>query len=130
MKWFPLLLTKKTEKTPSMSGFLLSLQQKSMTEKEAVLQAISSRMPEQIYSDELDVEFTTWGSREMVEMNNLYDVEENLPGYFGLGSDGEGELLAIELKTGIFYAIPFMDLTKSKKRVVARSFKELMEMEF
>ena len=100
-----------------------------MTEKETILKAISSRLPYQVYAEKLEIEFTIWSDLEMVELNNLYEVETLLPGYYGLGSNGESELLAIDLKTGVFYSIPFSSMKKSEKKVVAESFKKLLEME-
>ena len=100
-----------------------------MTEKEAILNAIFDQLPWEIYSKELEMEFSLWSNDDMEQLNDLHEIEQNLQGYYGLGSNGDTHLLAIELKTGIFYSIPFNPMKKSGKKMVAETFKDLMKLE-
>lgn len=100
-----------------------------MTEREAILNAIFDQLPWEIYSAKLEMKFNLWSNDEMEELNTLHEVEESLPGYYGLGSNGGSHLLAIDLKTGIFYSVPFAAMKKSGKKIVAENFKDLLKME-
>ena len=100
-----------------------------MTEKEIILNAIFDQLPWEIYSKELEMEFSLWGNDEMEQLNDLHEIEKLLPGYYGLGTNGDSHLLAIELKTGTFYSVPFTPMKKAGKKLVAENFKDLMKLE-
>lgn len=100
-----------------------------MTEKEVILNAIFDQLPWEIYSKKLDIEFSLWNNDEMEQLNDLHEIEHFLPGYYGLGSNGGSHLLAIDLKTGTFYSIPFIPMKKSEKKMVAETFKDFLKLE-
>jgi hypothetical protein len=41
-----------------------------------------------------------WSSTEVLEHNKDYEIEEYIPGFFGFGSSGGGELLAFDTRRG------------------------------
>ncbi len=43
--------------------------------------------------------FQVWPADQVVELNRGYEVCENLPGFFGIGSSGGGELLASDARS-------------------------------
>ena len=42
--------------------------------------------------------FRIWPAEEVIESNEDYELSENVPGFFGFGSSGGGELLAFDLR--------------------------------
>src|SRR5690349_17781087 len=57
--------------------------------------------------------FEIWEAEEVIELNKGYEIEEYIPGYWGFGSNGAGELLAFRIKEGEIegiYMIPFIPL--------------------
>ena len=51
----------------------------------------------------IDVEpgwFQIWPAEEVLEANRDYEVDEELPGFFGFGSNGGGEMLAFDMRSG------------------------------
>src|SRR5262249_54376267 len=54
-----------------------------------------------------------WSAEEIVEVNRAYGVQDSVPGFFGFGTDGGGELFAFRLKASQpwqVYMIPFITL--------------------
>ena len=43
--------------------------------------------------------FQMWLAKDVIEMNKGYGVSESIPGFFGFGSNGGGELLAFDART-------------------------------
>jgi hypothetical protein len=80
---------------------------------------------------ELDVEpgwIQFWPAEEVIEMNRSYEVERNLPGFFGFGSSGGGELFAFDMRGDgepPVVMVPFISMTSSEARFIASSFEEL-----
>src|SRR5687768_1836267 len=57
---------------------------------------------------ELGVEpgwFQLWPAEEVLELNRGCRLPESLPGFFGFGSNGGGELLALDLRGGPPYKV-------------------------
>jgi hypothetical protein len=44
--------------------------------------------------------FQIWPAEEVVESNRSFELEEELPGFFGFGSNGGGEMLAFDMRNG------------------------------
>jgi hypothetical protein len=69
-----------------------------------------------------------WPAEQVVDLNRGYQVELNLPGFFGFGSNGGGEMFAFDMRRGgdpQVVMVPFIAMTESEARVVAPSFGEL-----
>ena len=72
-----------------------------------------------------ELEFEIWKPTEIDELNDAYEVDKLLSGYFGIGSSGGGEMLAIELETGIIWSIPFIPMDSSERIKVANNLDDL-----
>ena len=69
-----------------------------------------------------------WPCEEVMSSNAGYSVPEFLPGFFGFGSNGGGELLAFDLRGEEPYPIvmvPFIGMDPKEAVRIARSFDEL-----
>ena len=69
--------------------------------------------------------FVMWRAEEVVKLNHGYEVAENVPGFFGFGSSGGGELLAFDTRGGQPYpvaAVPFIVMSPKDALPVATSF--------
>jgi hypothetical protein len=69
-----------------------------------------------------------WSAEDVLSHNAGYLVAETLPGFFGFGSSGGGELLAFDVRRGEPYAIvmvPFIPMQAKYAVQVAGSFEEL-----
>jgi hypothetical protein len=61
----------------------------------------------------------------LVEYNHDYNVEEFLPGWFAIGSNGGGEMLAIRKRDGSpcpVYMVPFIPMAESDAVQIAHDF--------
>lgn len=70
-----------------------------------------------------------WPAEEVVAVNRDYEVALWLPGLFGFGSSGGGELLAFDTrfaKPWRVVMVPFCDLTEESVLPVADSFAALI----
>ena len=75
--------------------------------------------------------FQMWLAREVIEMNKGYGVSEFIPGFFGFGSNGSGELLAFDVRTPppySIYMIPFIPMEEEEALFVADDFASFLEM--
>lgn len=70
--------------------------------------------------------FQIWPAQEVLGLNRAYEVDAWLPGYFGFGSSGGGELLAIHSDSGKIYMVPFVGMAKDEARLIANSFAEFI----
>jgi hypothetical protein len=68
--------------------------------------------------------FQIWSASEVIELNRAYSIDEFIPGFFGFGSNGGGELLALKLiKPDVpVFMIPFIPLSESEARQIAPNF--------
>ncbi len=77
---------------------------------------------------ELGVEpgwFQLWPTEKVIEYNNDYEVAENVPGSFGFGSSGGGEMLAFDMRDGKpwkIVMIPFIVMQIEDAIVIADDF--------
>jgi hypothetical protein len=71
-----------------------------------------------------------WPAEEVLGSNAAYSLTEFLPGFFGFGSNGGGELLAFDVRTHEPYPIvmvPFIPLEVREAVQIAGSFQELRD---
>ena len=82
---------------------------------------------------ELGVEpgwFQLWRAEEVLAMNRDYRVSAFLPGFFGFGSNGDGELLALDLRSGPPYPVvmvPFLPMDIDEAVTLALSFSGFLQ---
>ena len=70
-----------------------------------------------------------WSSEQIIEHNRGYEIEENIPGFFGFGSSGGGELLAFDTRNGKPWKvvmIPFIPMSAKEARIIANNFEEFI----
>ena len=70
--------------------------------------------------------FQLWSLSEVEQLNRDYHVQEFVPGLFGFGSNGGGELLAFDV-AGRVFMIPFVGMSAQDARQVAGSWPEFVE---
>jgi hypothetical protein len=66
-----------------------------------------------------------WPAEEVVGLNRNYQEEQWIPGFFGFGSNGGGELLAFDTRTPHpwkVYMIPFISVDEEEAILVAQDF--------
>ena len=81
-----------------------------------------------VQSAEHDMGFDLWKVDDIDEINKGYEVPEFLPSYIGIGSNGGGEMLAVEFATGKIFSIPFIPMQDSDRLEVAISLEDLIKM--
>ena len=72
-----------------------------------------------------------WPAEDVLPLNRRYGVEENVPGFFAIGSSGGGEMIAFEMGQGEacpVVMIPFVPMQASEARRVAESFAGLLRL--
>jgi hypothetical protein len=69
--------------------------------------------------------FSLWEVEDIIESNKGYCVDEYIPGFFGFGSNGGGELFAFKISgeelCGV-YTIPFCPLDENDAVLIADNF--------
>lgn len=69
--------------------------------------------------------FQLWPAERVVEFNNGYKVNEFVPGFFGFGTSGGGEMLAFDTREGKPYRvvmIPFIPMKEEYAKLVTQKF--------
>lgn len=69
--------------------------------------------------------FQLCSAEEVVEYNHGYKVDEFLPGWFAIGSNGGGEMLAIRKRDGSpcpVYMVPFVPMAEIDAVQIAHDF--------
>lgn len=77
-------------------------------------------------SGELSIEpgwFELWPADQVAEHNQRYQTEERLPGFWGIGSNGGGEMIAFDAHGRVFM-IPFVPLEAKAAIRIADSWQE------
>jgi hypothetical protein len=72
-----------------------------------------------------------WPAENVISFNAGYEIGKWLPGFFGFGSNGGGELLAFDLREGEPYPIvmvPFIGMDHTEAIRISTSFDELREL--
>ena len=73
--------------------------------------------------------FQLWPAEEVIELNKGYQIDKDLPGYFGFGSNGAGELFAFEITQGEpwkIVMIPFIPMEANEAITIANDFEEFI----
>jgi hypothetical protein len=74
--------------------------------------------------------FQLWPAEKVVELNREYEVNKNVPGLFGFGSNGGDEMLAFDTRAGKPWKvimIPFIPMTVEHIVVIAEDFKAFVQ---
>lgn len=66
--------------------------------------------------------FQLWKIDELIQANQEYEIKQYLPNYFGIGGNGSGELIAINLENQKIVAIPFIIMEEKDAWLIAESF--------
>ena len=69
--------------------------------------------------------YQLWPVEEVLELNQSYEVQENLPGFFGFGSNGGGELFAFDVRSPKqfkVFMIPFIVMNEKDAVEIASDF--------
>src|SRR5262245_59858416 len=75
--------------------------------------------------------FRLWPVEEILALNRGYEVHEYLPGLFGFGSNGGGELFAFDTRRGPPWPIvmaPFIGMEKDTLVEIASDFAEFLRL--
>jgi SMI1-KNR4 cell-wall len=70
-----------------------------------------------------------WPVEKVLELNHAYEIRQNLPGFFGFGSNGGGELLAFDMREAgdpPVVMVPFIPMSAEEAQLVATTFEELI----
>lgn len=70
--------------------------------------------------------FEIWSPQHMEDHNTGYEVQQYLPDYFAIGTDGGLEMLAVHLPSGKVYSIPFVPMECEAGVLVAGSLESLI----
>jgi SMI1 / KNR4 family (SUKH-1) len=72
--------------------------------------------------------FQIWSASDVLGLNKAYQISEFLPGYFGFGSNGGDELLALKLSLpeAPVFMVPFIPLSEAQARQITPSFEEFL----
>ena len=71
-----------------------------------------------------------WPAQEVLQLNRDYEIQQWVPGFFCIGSDGGGEGLCFDTRTPHpwkIYKIPFGSLAESEAMLLADSFAAFIE---
>lgn len=68
--------------------------------------------------------FQLWPASTVLALNESYEIDEYIPGYFGFGSSGGGKLLALHLGSpgDPVFMVPFIPMEASEAVMIAPSF--------
>ena len=67
-----------------------------------------------------------WKVEEIAGFNRDYHVQEYLPGYLVIGSDGGGEAFEIKRDDAVYVQVPFVGLSQEDCMVLGNSFEEFL----
>jgi hypothetical protein len=98
-----------------------------MITKELIIEKIKRASTSPFESVEQQLQFDFWKADNLIGLNADYNVDNFIPGFFGIGSDEGDELLAVELSTGKIYAIPFTPMDTNEKVLIANSIDDLFK---
>jgi hypothetical protein len=71
--------------------------------------------------------FVLWSAREVMPQNQAYKVQQQVPGFIAIGTNGGGGLLAFDARRGQTYpvvSIPFIPMQEQEALQIADSFEE------
>jgi hypothetical protein len=97
-----------------------------MITKEMIIEKILQTSTDTYESVEQQLQFDFWKAENLMSLNADYNVDALIPGYFGIGSDGGGEMLTVELSSGKIYSISFIPMDSNEKILIANSIDDLI----
>jgi len=68
-----------------------------------------------------------WKIEEIAGLNRDYHVQEYLPGYLVIGSDGGGEAFAIKRDEAVYVQVPFVGLSEEDCVIMGNSFEDFLD---
>lgn len=68
-----------------------------------------------------------WKLEDISNLNLDYKVQEYLPGYLVIGSDGGGEAFAIKRDGAVYVQVPFVGLSEEDCQVMGNTFGALLD---
>lgn len=72
--------------------------------------------------------FQLWKIDKLIQANQEYEIKQYLPNYFGIGGNGGGELIAINLENQKIFAIPFIVMEEKDAWLIAESFEDFEKL--
>jgi hypothetical protein len=69
--------------------------------------------------------FQIWPAEQVIQLNEGYEVATNVPGFFAFGSNGAGEMLVFDTRSGQPWSnamIPFIPMQSDKAKTIALDF--------
>lgn len=83
----------------------------------------SGRVHEGPLNDAVVGWFQLWPFSDLEQWNKNYEASVWAPGYYGIGSNGGGEMLAFNT-AGAVYALPFIGMEPGQEMLVAKSWSD------
>lgn len=72
-----------------------------------------------------------WSAEEVLDLNRSYELDQLVPGFFGIGSNGGGDLIALDGRKGPPFpvvAVPFVPLGVEDAMIIAPDFDALISL--
>ena len=68
-----------------------------------------------------------WPIKDLIRLNESYEVQEFAPDYFLIGSNGSDTGYAIKKSSGEIFEIPFIGMSNDEAILVSSSFEEFLK---
>lgn len=98
-----------------------------MIPKEIIIEKFLQASTDAYESVDQQLKFNFWKAENLMSLNAGYNVDALIPGYFGIGSDGGGEMLTVELSSGKIYSISFIPMDSNEKILIANSIDDVIK---
>jgi len=72
--------------------------------------------------------FQLWKIDELIQANQEYEIKQYLPNYFGIGGNGSGELIAINLENRKIFAVSFIVMEEKDALLIAEGFEDFEKL--
>jgi hypothetical protein len=69
-----------------------------------------------------------WTAQQLIELNRAYDVEHAVPGFYGIGTSGGGEMFAFDARSKPWSVniVPFIPMQQSGVILIAPDFESFL----
>lgn len=101
------------------------------------LKRVDFELPEgfiSLYRDSNGIEIFTeeryvsiYKIEKVFEMNAIYQIESELPGFFSFGTNGSDAAYTIEKATGYIFETPYIGISKEESILMAENFNKFLE---
>ena len=95
-----------------------------MLDLNTIKEKIKNRTSKTVIIDSHDVKINLWDGKELKKLNSLYQIQEFISPYIGIGSK-DNELLAINPIDGKCYLIPLIPLDLEESVLISENFDTL-----